>query len=100
MERIAIGALSRHTGANIGACRERAGRQADDSASAEGEHVRSFQMMARRLRVNPALARILVHKTGPLSDYPDGVTTQYGDVFARGIAEVGKIVGKAVVRPT
>ena len=39
-----------------------------DPGSAEGEHVRSFQMMARRLRRQPALASILVHKSGPLSD--------------------------------
>jgi hypothetical protein len=70
-----------------------------DSRSAEGEHVRSFQMMVRRLQAKPALARILVHKTGPLSDYPDPDVTEYSEVFARGIAEVGSIVGKAVVRP-
>src|SRR6266481_4635178 len=45
--------------------------RAMDSESAEGEHIRSFQMMARRLAGRPPLARILVHKTGPLSDYAD-----------------------------
>jgi len=56
-------------------------------------------MMARRLHAKPALARILVHKTGPLSDYPDAEIAEYGAVFARGIAEVGRIISKVVVRP-
>jgi hypothetical protein len=69
-----------------------------DAGSAEGEHVRAFQMMARRLAQRPALARILVHKSGPLSDYPAGDVAHYADVFARGIAEVDRITGPAVVR--
>lgn len=68
------------------------------AASAEGEHVRAFQMMARRLAQRPALARILVHKSGPLSDYPAGDVVHYADVFARGISEVDRITGAVVVR--
>jgi len=56
--------------------------------------------MGRRLHAKPALARILVHKTGPLSDYPDAEIAEYGAVFARGIAEVGRIISKVVVRPS
>lgn len=66
---------------------------------AEGADVRSFQMMARRLARRPELARILVHKTGPLSDYSDGEIAAYAAVFARGIEEVGAVVNGAVVRP-
>ena len=47
-----------------------------------------------------ALARVLVHKTGPLSDYPAADIGEYSAVFARGITEVGRIVTKAVVRPS
>jgi 7-cyano-7-deazaguanine synthase in queuosine biosynthesis len=68
-----------------------------DSKSAEGEHVRSFQMMARRLAQRPVLARILVHKSGPLSDYPDGDVAEYTDVFRRGIEEVDTVTGRALV---
>src|SRR5205823_1874640 len=52
------------------------------AGSAEGEHVRAFQMIARRLSQRPALARILVHKSGPLSDYPAVDVAQYTGVFA------------------
>ena len=71
-----------------------------DSKSAEGEHVRSFQVMARRLAKRPSLARVLVHKSGPLSDYPAADIAQYADVFRRGIGEVDSVTGRAKVRPT
>jgi 7-cyano-7-deazaguanine synthase in queuosine biosynthesis len=70
-----------------------------DSKSAEGENVRSFQMMARRLEKRSSLARILVHKSGPLSDYPEADIVQYADVFRRGIEEVDNVTGPAKVRP-
>jgi 7-cyano-7-deazaguanine synthase in queuosine biosynthesis len=70
-----------------------------NSRSPEGEHVRSFQMMARRLVQRPALSRILVHETGPLSDYSDAETGGYADVFRRGIEEVGEYVNAVFVRP-
>ena len=74
------------------------GAQPLNSKSAEGEHVRSFQMMARRLAQRPALARILVHKSGPLADYPDADVSEYTDVFRRGIKEVDTVTGRALVR--
>ena len=70
-----------------------------DSEGAEGEHVRSFRSMARRLEKRPSLARILVHKSGPLSDYPGADVEQYADVFLRGIEEVDNVTGPAKVRP-
>lgn len=70
-----------------------------DSKSAEGEHIRSFQMMARRLAQRPSLSRLLVHKSGPLSDYTEPEIADYAGVFARGIAEVAAIVNPVVVRP-
>jgi 7-cyano-7-deazaguanine synthase in queuosine biosynthesis len=69
-----------------------------DPARAEGEHIRAFQMMARRLRGQPALARILIHKSGPLNDYPAADVAQYADVFQRGIEEVDRVTAAAVVR--
>jgi 7-cyano-7-deazaguanine synthase in queuosine biosynthesis len=73
--------------------------QALNAKNAEGEHVRSFQMMARRLTQKPGLARILVYKSGPLSDYPDTEIAEYAAVFRRGIEEVAEIVKPLVVRP-
>lgn len=70
-----------------------------DSRSAEGEHVRSFQMMARKLETRPGLARILVHKSGPLSDYAEADIIRYAEVFRRGIKEVDNVTGPAKVRP-
>jgi hypothetical protein len=71
-----------------------------DSRSAEGEHIRSFQMMAERLRARPDLATILIRKPGPLADYGDADIAAYAAVFARGIAEVSRIIGKTVVKPS
>jgi len=68
------------------------------AASAEGEHIRSFQMMARRLRGQPALARILIHRSGPLTDYPAADVAQYAEVFRRGIEEVDRVTAPVVVR--
>lgn len=70
-----------------------------NSRSPEGEHIRAFQMMARRVSQRPDLAGILVHKPGPLSDYADKEITQYADVFRRGVAEVHRITGPVTVEP-
>jgi len=70
-----------------------------NSRGAEGEHVRSFQMIARRLKRRPSLETILVHKSGPLSDYDAAEVANYAAVFRRGIEEVDTVTGRAVVRP-
>ena len=70
-----------------------------NSRSPEGEHIRAFQMIARRLSGRAALARILVHKSGPLSDYSDDEIAQYADVFNRGVQEVAAITRRVVVEP-
>jgi hypothetical protein len=70
-----------------------------DATRAEGENVRSFQMIVNRLKKKPTLARILVHKSGPLTDYTDTEIDAYADVFNRGITEVGKLVEKVKVKP-
>ena len=70
-----------------------------DAGKAEGEHVRSFQMMSRRLKRQPRMASILVHKAGPLSDYTDDDVALFANVFRRGIKEVDELVRNCVVRP-
>ena len=70
-----------------------------DAGKVESEHVLSFQMMAARLNKNPSLAKILVHKSGPLSDYNDDEIMSYAAVFQRGIKEVEGVVSKAKVKP-
>ena len=64
----------------------------------EGEHVRSFQLMSKRIRTKPSLAKILVHKPGPLHDKP-GEISGYADVFRRGILEVAELLTGVRVRP-
>ena len=68
------------------------------SDRAEGEHVRSFQLMVERLRADPGLARILVHKPGPLIDVPTEIPS-YADVFRRGVFEVADILDGVVAEP-
>jgi len=70
-----------------------------DSKRAEGQDIRSFQMMAKRLLQRPELADVLVRKSGPLSGYTQEEIADYAAVFARGIAEVGATVNSVVVRP-
>jgi len=70
-----------------------------NSESAEGEHVRSFQIMARRLSQRLGIEQILIHKSGPLSDYSVPEIADYASVFRRGIMEVASLVDPVVVRP-
>lgn len=65
-----------------------------NARNAESTNVRSFQMLHRRLSSNPDLARILIHKTGPLNDYSDAEISDYAKVFKRGIKEIGALVKK------
>ena len=67
--------------------------QALDAQKAESADIRAFQMMHRRLGNNPDLAHVLIYKPGPLDDYPATEVSDYADVFKRGIAEVGALVG-------
>lgn len=68
------------------------------SDRAEGEHIRSFTLMVERLRKNPRLANILVHKPGPLIDAPAEIPA-FADVFMRGIFEVAVILDGVTVKP-
>lgn len=65
----------------------------------EGEHVRSFQIMARRIRRAPEHVKILVHKPGPLVDVADE-TSDYADMFRRGVLEVDRLLQGVKARPS
>ena len=65
---------------------------------AEGEHIRSFQLIAKRIKKDPGLANILVHKPGPLIDIP-GEIRDYADVFRRGVLEVDKLLQGVKAKP-
>lgn len=64
----------------------------------EGKQIRSFQVALERLEANPDSARFLIHKNGPLSDVP-GHIVEYAGVYARGMAEVGKLLKGVVTSP-
>lgn len=63
-----------------------------NARNAESTDVRSIQLMYRRLRKNPNVANVLVHKAGPLNDYSLSEISEYANVFKRGIEEVGELV--------
>lgn len=69
-----------------------------DTAKAEGEHVRSFQLLAARLAANPSLAGTMARIPGPLNDIPAEIAA-YVDVFRRGIQEVAALLQPVQARP-
>lgn len=66
---------------------------------AEGQDVRSFQLMAERIEKRPELATILVHKPGPLIDAPSEASA-YAEVFRRGVLEVAALLKGVTARPS
>lgn len=69
-----------------------------DSEKAEGQQVRSFQLAIERLRKRPALAALLIHKPGPLTDVI-GETELLAGVYSRGMHEVGEVLSGVIARP-
>jgi hypothetical protein len=66
---------------------------------AVSEHIRSFQLMGRRLAKRVGIEDILVHKPGPLTDYSQDEVSKYSAVFKRGIEEVAAVISKVTVKP-
>jgi hypothetical protein len=63
-----------------------------DTRRAEGRQVRSFQLAIDRLKKEPRLASILIHKPGPLSSESAARQASLADVYRRGMIEVGKLL--------
>jgi hypothetical protein len=63
-----------------------------DSSQAEGRQVRSFQYAIERLRKNPSIATVLIHKPGSLSDETPARQAALADVYRRGLLEVAAIL--------
>ena len=70
-----------------------------DTASSEGRQVRSFQLAAKRVRDRPDIAAALIHKPGPLNNWPDNLS-ELAEVYRRGMAEVDALVRTVIARPT
>ena len=75
------------------------GSRSLDSTKAEGENIRSFQLMIHRLNKQPNVAKQMIRKPGPLTDYTAQELEEYEGVFVRGISEVGDIVKGVTVEP-
>lgn len=58
---------------------------------AKGRDIRSFKIAAKRLKNDPALSSILIHKAGPLYDRMADLD-RFADVYQRGIAEVERLL--------
>ncbi len=67
--------------------------------TAQGQHVRSFQLALARLRANPNLAQTAIHSPGPLTDYRDE-WPEFARVYAEGMEEVGTLLRGVVTRPS
>lgn len=74
------------------------GAQVLDTRRAEGVQVRSFQFAIERLKKQPQLANLLIHKPGSLADEIDHLD-QLADVYRRGLAEVGQLISGVQTRP-
>lgn len=70
-----------------------------DTLKAEGQQIRSFQLAIDRLRVNPDLPRILIHKSGSLVDESQNLTA-LADVYRRGMSEVGELLSGVKAKPS
>lgn len=60
-------------------------------SSAEGVQLRSFEMAINRISATPSLAKLLIHKSGPLegdSEYLE----RLADAYLRGLLEVGMFI--------
>ena len=69
-----------------------------DTLQAEGQQVRSFQVASARLRARPELAKLLIHKPGPLRGDANELERVAG-VYARGLEEVGAFLDRVQTAP-
>ena len=69
-----------------------------DTRQAEGQQIRSLQLAIERLRARPSLARLLIHKPGPLSDHSERLN-DYARVYRRGMEEIEALLAGVRTRP-
>jgi hypothetical protein len=71
-----------------------------DTKRAEGRQVRSFQFAIARLKKEPRLAPILIHKPGSLAEESPTTLADLAAVYSRGMAEVGKLLSGVETTPS
>jgi len=70
-----------------------------DTRQAEGQQIRSFQFAAARLKKRPRLAKLFIHKPGPLDDDPSKLDDLAG-VYSRGLSEVDALLTGVQTKPS
>lgn len=71
-----------------------------DTRQAQGQQVRSFQFAIERIQRKPALATLLIHKPGPLSDESPARQAALAEVYRRGLAEVAALLADVSTAPS
>jgi 7-cyano-7-deazaguanine synthase in queuosine biosynthesis len=69
-----------------------------DTHKAEGAQVRSLQLAIARLKSNPGIEKLLIHKPGSLRDEA-GRLEQLAAVYRRGMEEVGSLLSRVSAVP-
>lgn len=69
-----------------------------DTRESTGKQVRSFQYAIERLRGNPQLANLLIHKPGSLADEATHLD-RLADVYRRGLGEVARLIDGVEAKP-
>lgn len=69
------------------------------ASEAKGIQARSFQIAINRLKRRPELASLLVHKPGPLTDESADRQERLGQVYLRGMLEVGNLLEHVTTEP-
>jgi hypothetical protein len=69
-----------------------------NTLKSEGEQIRSFQAAIARLQQRPDLAKLLIHKQGPLEDQAAHLA-ELADVYRRGRAEIGALLDGVRAQP-
>ena len=70
-----------------------------NTKESEGVQIRSFQLAIARLRRTPDLARLLIHKPGPLFDEAPDRQDALADVYRRGMAELDAVLAGVRTEP-
>lgn len=71
-----------------------------DTRLAEGQQIRSVQFASARLLADPSLAKLLIHKPGPLLDESSEQLEALAGVYTRGIREVATLLTGVRTQPS
>lgn len=71
-----------------------------NTRQAQGMQVRSFQYAIKRLQARPALAGMLIHKPGPLTDQSPATRAAFAAVYRRGLDELAHLLTHVQTQPS